>query len=126
MSRLEQGLIAALALLIAFTFGYAKGEGDEKARNQAAVADANSRLASAQTELADARANAASEQAQLELRLRTETDDALAEIARFRGRTPAPGSVGADALVDPALGVAVLCRIGGLRNEAPAQCGPAP
>lgn len=126
MSRLEQIAIAAAVLGVVFALGYAKGGGDARAANAEALAEANVALATAQTAIANSAAAAAGAQAQFELRLRTESDDAAREIAAFSRRPPAPGSVGPDALVDPGLGRAVLCRIGRLRDHTAAECGPAP
>jgi hypothetical protein len=117
--------LAALAVVSAFVAGQVKGAGDERARWFAKEAAANLERANDNTTIATDAGQASSDFGDLQLRTRTEAADGRREIERHSA-LPAQGTVGAGALVDPGLGVAVLCRIERLRAlPASAQCHPA-
>ncbi len=123
MSVLRLIAAACVIAFLAFGAGMIQGAADQRARHAAAEARADQAATEANANVNAASAAAASDFSDLQLRTRTEAYDARRDIAN--APAPAEGRVGADALVDPALGRAVVCRIERLRGEVSPQCRPA-
>lgn len=97
----------------AYLRGLAVARGEAKLAATEAERDAQSANLAVDRAVADATGSLAAENNRLSLELR----HAERELRRFETRAPAPGTVGASALVDPDLGRAFLCRIRRLRAD---------
>lgn len=118
-------LILIAAVGIAFTVGSGHGVQAERDRWELAQLQANTEGTQANADIAIDAGQAGSDFADLQLRTRTEAADGRRFIERHTAPPP-QGTVGARAMVDPALVLDSLCRIERLRAlPASAECSAA-
>lgn len=116
-------VIGALALAVLGGVAWVWSTATNHAELKEAVADANDATAStrANARQLDGASRASDQHARDAIVLHGEANAGREEIARARRTPPAPGTVGADARIDPALGQRVLCRIERVRRQAASE-----
>lgn len=112
-------LLVVLALCALFAVGAIWRVATERGELKQAVTDANDATGSvtANRDALDGSARASDQHARDAIALHGEANAGREEIARARNTPAAPGTVGADARIDPGLGQRVLCRIERVRHD---------